>query len=380
MKKQNRWGGSAAAGGMNYQAAVTAVALAHMARGIPLGWVDDSILDIPTAISAEDGGAGDDIKIELAGSAAVEVQVKKAIPVGRELWKALLDLATAIASSNRIHGVLVVGPHSSFGVRDQLAKDVRRIGDGRTDDLSGVGKRLLEHLDQHNIPRIVCSRLRVKTIHALSDDSGAVDLARAALSQLNVDGHRAWDSIYIHAGKLIEYRGRRTAATVADFLFPGIEPQDPDRSPSATARRLHAWYLEHTKKLTVFGMPHALDFDAAWLRQKITIAKPDSSQALNVSDALKEYHATGGRRRNASEDFDAEGIGWFRNRCVVIGGPGMGKSTLLRRLLRTYTRKSTVAILVRLQSVSQRMRVAGAGFQESMLYLDLTRRTFRPRS
>ena len=56
-------GGTAAGGGINFQAAVTAIAGAHLLRGTPLGWLP--VDDVPVAVWAESEGAGDDVRLEL---------------------------------------------------------------------------------------------------------------------------------------------------------------------------------------------------------------------------------------------------------------------------------------------------------------------------
>jgi hypothetical protein len=52
-------GGSATAGGINFQASVTALALAHLASGAKLGWCDGLCDDMPVAVLAETAGAGE---------------------------------------------------------------------------------------------------------------------------------------------------------------------------------------------------------------------------------------------------------------------------------------------------------------------------------
>ncbi|KTW15610.1 hypothetical protein [Sphingomonas sanguinis] len=66
-------GGAATGGGMNFQAAVTAICFVRMARGSALGWLDGLTQDIPVAVSAETGGPGDDIRVDLADGKMIEI-------------------------------------------------------------------------------------------------------------------------------------------------------------------------------------------------------------------------------------------------------------------------------------------------------------------
>lgn len=77
-------GGSAAGGGLEFQAAASALCMVYMARGAPLCWVDSGS-DIPLSVSAETGGAGDDIALQLASGSILEIQAKRKLQANSEL-------------------------------------------------------------------------------------------------------------------------------------------------------------------------------------------------------------------------------------------------------------------------------------------------------
>lgn len=357
--KRNRSGGSAAAGGMNYQAAATAIAFVHMARGLPLGWID-SDTDIPTSVSAEEGATGDDIKIETAAGDILQIQVKKSISAGEKLWAELLNLAAATHEDLRLWAILVVDPQSSGVVRNDLAKAIRRMGDGRTDDLTQAGTKFLGKLYARGLPLSACARLRIKTLNALTDDSAHVDLAKSELDRLGVSRQESWNRLYIEAGKLIEYRGRRTAVSFTRLLLPNA--QVTQISPFSSANRLLKAALSASSKLSIFGIPQPLDLEEAWLTQEVAPWTRSEIAQGDLAEALAHYHADPSNKTGAS--LDANGLGWFKRLCVVLGGPGMGKSTLLRRLRATYAHKSEVALFVSLRELSKRMRINGSTFEE----------------
>lgn len=122
-KKPFRAGGAATAGGMNFQASVTAIACSHMLADRPLNWLPGLVADTPDRIEAETGGSGDDIGIVLRGGDTVEVQVKKGLSKGNKLWSTLESLARAIDGGSCDYGVLVVCPNSSANIRVKLAQD-----------------------------------------------------------------------------------------------------------------------------------------------------------------------------------------------------------------------------------------------------------------
>ncbi|WP_346726437.1 NACHT domain-containing protein, partial [Vibrio parahaemolyticus] len=55
----------------------------------------------------------------------------------------------------------------------------------------------------------------------------------------------------------------------------------------------------------------------------------------------------------------------------MVAGPGMGKTTLLKKLFRTYNSQNRPSIIVRLPLLVARMSQTGAGFEESILSLGL---------
>lgn len=156
--KRRSGGGSANAGGMNFQAAATAIAYVALARGRPLGWLGNIEEDIPVAIEAETESGGDDLRLELASGASVEIQVKKGLKKGKHLWEALDALAAAV--SENVAGVLLISPSSSNTIADGLAEDIRRLGDGQSDRLSPLGEEFSTRLGAagHN-HKLVCRRM-----------------------------------------------------------------------------------------------------------------------------------------------------------------------------------------------------------------------------
>jgi hypothetical protein len=184
-----------------------------MTRGQPVRWLEGVIHDVLTAVEAETGGGGDDIKLFLAGGLRVEVQVKKGLRATQELWTALLAIAEAINSEDGVYGLLLISPTSSGTVRDTLARDIAVIGDGRTDELSQIGHTWLSRLKAANLDaEYVCSRLRIQTVAALAFDQSAIQAARAELGHLCANPaeiEAAWLAIYKDADRLIELRGRR---------------------------------------------------------------------------------------------------------------------------------------------------------------------------
>ena len=71
--------GSAAAGGLGFQANIGAIAGIHTLRGTPVQWTDGLAGAAPCAVSFETSGPGDDLSLELADGSIVRMAA--AIPL-----------------------------------------------------------------------------------------------------------------------------------------------------------------------------------------------------------------------------------------------------------------------------------------------------------
>lgn len=376
-KKRTVAGGSATAGGMNFQAAVTAIAAIQLARGVALRWLDGVVEDIPAALYAETGGAGDDIKIQFRNDTVAEAQIKRGLAAGARLWEPLIGLSKAINTGKISYGVLVVSPTSSRTIRDQFARDIVRIGEGRTDNLSALAKQFVAKLSALAIPvAAVCDRLRIVTINALEYDAASIAAAHAELAHICRDEGKiraAWDRLYRDAALLIENRGRRTAPTVLRILqSEGIELKaGPQLSPVALVEKLTRWTGDTAATFSILGAERPLEVDKSWIPLKVAVRENEASEAVGLVEALSQYHNSGNSDRRSRDVFDGETIGRFIRHTVVVAGPGMGKSVLQKKLARCYSAEGYAVLRVSLASIAIRMRSYGRSFAESMFELGL---------
>ena len=359
----NTSGGSAAAGGFDFQAALGAIAYVHTLRGSAISWTDDWTASPPTAVSFETGGPGDDISLTHADGTNVEIQARKGLSASGRFWSALVSLCEGIASGRCDCGILAVCPQSSGPVRRQYALALRRLGDQRGDHPSEQQARLATFLtDKGYDVAEVCSRIRVKTISALIDDADAVAAARAELGHVCVHTHQvksAWNALYRDALSAISTRGRRTVTSLVSVLRASeVNLSRPlNDSPVAISASILEWTRHRTRHFEILGMPTLLPTDRAWLPLKAIVREGDFEMAPSAEEALAAYHAIGDETQHRRDDaIAAETIGTFRKLCVVIGGPGSGKSLLLDVLAREFAKDSFVSIRIRLRDLARRNR------------------------
>jgi hypothetical protein len=376
-KRQRVAGGAAASGGMNFQAAVTAIAYVYMARGRPLSWLDKVAEDVPISVEAETGGAGDDIRLLLKSSETVEVQVKKGLRLGAELWNSVTRLASAIRASTIDYGVLIVSPTSSNTITQDLANDLVRLGEGRSDNLSNIGATLASKLVALGLSvQDLCKRIRIQTVPALASDQAAILTARAELAHLCALEPQilsAWNSLYNDASALIEHRGRRDVSSVLRLLrAEGIDLADTKATAPATLlENLATWTLETNAFFTIFGVQQLLRTDEAWISLRAVVRSEAEAENDTLAEALQSYQAW--EERSFPRDavvVDPETLARFVTRAILVAGPGMGKTTLLKRIARRYSEDRIPVLRVRLAAVAARMR-AGGSFEEAVFALGL---------
>jgi len=370
-------GGAATASGMNFQAAVTAIAGSHLLLGASLGWLDGLVEDVPTAIWAETAGPGDDVRIELRGGEVLEAQVKRGLSRGDKLWSAMLALATGIDAGTIQYGVLIVSPDTSKTIWTQLASDSLRLGEGRTDNLSEIGQEWLNRLTAASLPvGAVSARLRIHVVHASLADPTSVMMTRTRLAGLFVsatDVERVWLRLYQDAHAITERRGRWEQASLARVLMTMGVQASTAGTPTSVALRVSRWAFDTNRSFSLLGVKRQLSIDKAWIPLKADVLDLSEQEPTDAAAALARYHAVPSQPRLGRSKQtipDAEWIGRFHTRAVVVGGPGMGKSTLMTRLAHLYARDGRPVLKVSLREIAARL-ADGKGFEDSVLQLGL---------
>ena len=378
IQKTNTSGGAAGAGGFNFQAAITAIAYVHSLRGTPVQWTKGLTASPPVGVLSETGGPGDDISLELADRSTVEVQVKKGLRATKAFWSVIDSLSEGIDSDLCTYGVLIVCPSSSNIIHEDFAKAIKKIGEENYNHPSDQQSALTEHLRQKGYdPAKICARLRIQAVAALSDHRDAIAAAHAELGHICADTSQipsAWSVLCKNASEAIEEKGRRTISSLVTVLRSSdikIKSDEND-SPAVISQALLKWIDTRTEKFSVPGIDKLLSIDTAWLQLQASVGYDYSKHGSSIEDALRAYHELSEKSVNRDENIiDAKTIGTFRKHCVVVGGPGSGKSLLLQVLAREFEKDALISLRVELRELYTRIKEKGCTVKEGLLSLGL---------
>lgn len=361
--------GSAADTGLDYQAQATAFVAVCALAGQPLDWFDD-LPDVPIAVSAESGGAGDDICIDLVGGDVIETQVKHGLDKDSRFWSAIDRLAKGLTTELGLRGVLLVDNTSSRTISPAFQNDLLR--GGRSDREKAITGEVREFLKEKGFaPDDIFPRLRIVQNDFAMGSSGT-GAAHALLRQVvasPVDVATAWRILVDDAHKLIKHRGRRDAASLARLLARHVALTQQSHTPAIVAQNYCVWLAKKTATYYVPGLGVSLPIDSSWIELQVLEDNQDRRPVkTSLEKMVRDYHEW----ERLADDYtnlnrlDVEYLHEFANRCVVLGGPGSGKSTLARRLGNQLGKQGRVALVVRLKILA-RLLDNGKPFDEALV-------------
>jgi tetratricopeptide (TPR) repeat protein len=235
-------GGSAGGGGYEFQARIIAFVAVHIVAQRPLTFIRLPIKAVPVAVSAETGGAGDDLRVEILDGPVFEIQAKKGLQRGPDFDQTIDRFAAILPVHPTQHGILAVDPAAS-GTIHELARDLDRLRSGRADGLSAAAEDVRARVHASGDAAVI-SRIHILVLDLLADTSPlrlvAVQMLRGVLE--DADGaEAAWDAIVAESLRLVRERGRHDTSSLTAFL---VSRQLPLAGAAISVRtEVHATYL-----------------------------------------------------------------------------------------------------------------------------------------
>jgi hypothetical protein len=362
--------GSGGGGGYDYQADAIAYVAAHALAEVPLGWFEDSE-DVVSAWEAETGGPGDDIAVTTLAGRRIEMQVKHRLRRGSDYNATFQRLFHGLRVHQELRAVLLIDRHSSEAIRNDLKTDISRIGQGRQDGLKQITLDLISQLQMEPDPALF-ARFRIVIVD-LDQGSDGMAAAQSLLSRI-VPERRA-KTAYELLGKrghtLIKTRGKDDTLRSARYLDGKIGLIPSSVLSTVSLARFFAFVQETNRRFYSPALRVQLDIGAAWSTvsplESDTDAESNSTQSVGLEDELKRYQEWSrlARHRARRKEVEADLLLDSRQRLVIVGGPGSGKTTLSRKLA-YLSSNHHVTLRVRLPTLTALLR-KGETFEAALI-------------
>ncbi|WP_310418666.1 hypothetical protein [Chamaesiphon sp. OTE_8_metabat_110] len=322
--------GSGGGGGYEYQARATAYVAVHILTQQKLGWIDTAD-DIPVSVAVETGGAGDDLAITLQNGIIIELQAKHGLQKNK-LWEPIVKLAQGLQENPSLYGILLTDSTASKVIREELRKDLQRLGQGRTDRLKTITQELQQKLSESNISSEpdLFRRLSIRVLDlddGLQNSESACKMLPQVLENQN-QASTAWKIFWGEGLNLTTNRGRRDATAWARLLSnESIQLASDKQNPAVISEIYRTWLQETTSHLIVPGIREKFSMQSDWLSLR-----------------AKQYSGE-------QEPFNAKFIPELYPLSIVAGEPGSGKSTFTKYLSHHLASLGKTVLRVRLPSV-----------------------------
>ncbi len=371
-------GGSAGEGGFDFQARLIALISVYILAENAFITLGRELEGIPTAVAAETNGPGDDIQIEFHHNAApIEIQAKKGLRVDIRFNETIDKIASGLALNSSLNVILAVDPKTSKRIQESLSYDLKRFRQGREDTPQDL--RLLNLVldifkkyatsDEH--ARELLKRLFIVTFDIETDTANetqrALTLLRTHVLSEEKQASAAWDILINEGHQIIKERGRRISIDLVRLL-QSRNIQLSKSLPPVLKDEYQKWLIAHTATFSIPGpgLSKPLPIETAWMDLRVLPQQPDQAPQ-NLEAQLATYRGWEelGDRADA---YDAIDVAKVEHRVVFIGGPGMGKSTLCRKLAYDLTILEEHVLLVHLPEVVHRV---GRGMSIDEALVDL---------
>ena len=348
-------------GGADYQAEAYAFVSAKILAEEALNWVETGCDRVPAFVRMETGSGGDDLLISLRQNNKVELQAKKGLQRGDDLWDALMGLAHAVHKDANTYGVLLTNTDASGTVREELKSDIEKIAANFNEynKLSSIAQEFVSHLKADSIdPQVVCKRLFVRVWNFEPGSQGeesTLSAIRKVIAQPEQAGSAR--SVLVSDGMdHITLRGGRDAVTLARLLQQnGIALSRTAQNMLVAREAYLRWCVECNATFFIPSLLQPLPMEKAWVRLRTMGSKSKASGGASLEEQIRSYHEWHRlAETNARYDSIAIEMAAREHRLlVVVAGPGAGKSTLMRRLARAWAQENKLLLCVSLKRVSK---------------------------
>lgn len=105
-------------------------------------------------------------------------------------------------------------------------------------------------------------------------------------------------------------------------------------------------------EISILSVPEPIDIQNIWIPLEATVVSDEENENLNLDATVERYQNWYKEKRHDGTLIDSFTFGRFIKKCVVIGGAGIGKTTLFRKLALDYSDEGYFVLFVRLSKLT----------------------------
>ncbi len=151
------------------------------------------------------------------------------------------------------------------------------------------------------------------------------------------------------------------------FCGAGSSSHLKAQETSTVVTRYCTWLAESTRHYLIPGIGVQIPIATCWIDLEAYELPIEKAPPQTAKEALDFYLRTYSSDSSKGKSYDAEWLGVGLRRIVILGGPGTGKSLLLRRIAHCEAKCDRTVLLARLRFVAASISQSGKSFEESLL-------------
>lgn len=120
-------------------------------------------------------------------------------------------------------------------------------------------------------------------------------------------------------------------------------------------------------EISILSVQKPIGLQSLWIPLEANIVNDKENENLNLDSTIERYQNWYKEKRNNETTIDSFTFGRFIKKCVVIGGAGIGKTTLFRKLALDYSDEGYFVLFVKLSKLTDMLSDSSKGFEECLI-------------